>query len=194
MSTFVGAELPSGNEPSTLYAPDRLDVDQWVSLARDTGMKYAVLTTKHVAGHSLWPTRYNDYHVGTSGNKTDVVAAFLQAMRSAGALNPDFTTAPGTITTASAPLSPNLAPLPLRPGASPEWQELGLCDSSLPGFPMGADHRTDGALRPDRRMVARHSPPASPRLSQSPLRAYHPAAAPDAVVMYNHGIGDGDRN
>lgn len=38
-------------------------------------MKYAVLTTKHVAGHSLWPTKLNDYHVGTSNNTTDVVEA-----------------------------------------------------------------------------------------------------------------------
>ncbi|MBT7163932.1 MAG: hypothetical protein HN904_14215, partial [Victivallales bacterium] len=28
MSTFAGKELPTGDEPSTLYAPDRLDVDQ----------------------------------------------------------------------------------------------------------------------------------------------------------------------
>src|SRR6266540_3806648 len=44
MSTFVGKELPSGNDPSTTYAPDKLDVDQWIQVARDAGMKYAVLT------------------------------------------------------------------------------------------------------------------------------------------------------
>jgi alpha-L-fucosidase len=79
MSTYTGSELPDGSHPSTLYAPDKLDVDQWVSVARDAGMKYAVLTTKHVAGHCLWPTKLNDYHVGTSGNKTDVVEAFVNA-------------------------------------------------------------------------------------------------------------------
>lgn len=79
MSTFDGDELSRGDKPSTVYAPDRLDVDQWISVARDAGMKYAVLTTKHVAGHCLWPTRYNDYHVGTSGNKTDVVEEFVKA-------------------------------------------------------------------------------------------------------------------
>jgi hypothetical protein len=45
LNTFVGAEMPGGADPSTCYAPDKLDVDQWVSLARDAGMKYAVLTT-----------------------------------------------------------------------------------------------------------------------------------------------------
>ena len=77
LSTFVGQELPSGQEPSTVYAPDRLDVEQWIRSARDAGMKYAILTTKHVSGHCLWPSRHTDYHVGTSGNSTDVVDAFV---------------------------------------------------------------------------------------------------------------------
>lgn len=79
MSTFLGQELPSGNEPSSAYAPDRLNVDQWMSVASDAGMKYAVLTAKHVSGHCLWPSAQTDYHVGTSGNKTDVVEAFVGA-------------------------------------------------------------------------------------------------------------------
>lgn len=86
MSTFTESELPDGSHPSTLYAPDKLDVDQWVCAARDAGMKYAVLTTKHVAGHCLWPTKHNDYHVGTSGNKTDVVEAFVKACEKRGVL------------------------------------------------------------------------------------------------------------
>jgi alpha-L-fucosidase len=86
MSTYTGAELDDGSHPSTLYAPDKLDVDQWISVARDAGMKYAVLTTKHVAGHCLWPTKHNDYHVGTSGNKTDVVEAFVNACEKRGVL------------------------------------------------------------------------------------------------------------
>lgn len=86
MSTFVGAELPSGNDPSSAYAPDRLDVDQWVSVARDAGMKYAVLTTKHVAGHCLWPSKHTDYTVATSGNRTDVVEAFVRACERRGVM------------------------------------------------------------------------------------------------------------
>ena len=81
-----GMFIHYGMSTSTLYAPDKLDVDQWISVARDAGMKYAVLTTKHVAGHCLWPTKHNDYHVGTSGNKTDVVEAFVNACEKRGVL------------------------------------------------------------------------------------------------------------
>jgi alpha-L-fucosidase len=89
MSTFDGDELSRGDRPSAFYAPDRLDVDQWIGAARDTGMKYAVLTTKHVSGHCLWPTRHTDYHVGSSGNTTDVVEAFVKACERKG-LMPGF--------------------------------------------------------------------------------------------------------
>ena len=86
MSTFVGKELPDGHAPATLYAPDALDVDQWVSVARDAGMKYAVLTTKHVAGHCLWPSQHTDYTVANSTDKTDVVERFVDACRKKGVL------------------------------------------------------------------------------------------------------------
>lgn len=79
LSTFINQECPSGEQPSTVYAPDRLDVDQWIQVARDAGMKYAVLTAKHVSGHCLWPSKHTDYHVGSSGNPTDVVEAFVTA-------------------------------------------------------------------------------------------------------------------
>jgi len=86
MSTFDGNELSDGRAPATLYAPDDLDVDQWVSVARDAGMKYAVLTAKHVAGHCLWPSRHTPYTVASSGDKTDVCQRFVEACGKRGVL------------------------------------------------------------------------------------------------------------
>ncbi|WP_163714965.1 alpha-L-fucosidase [Mangrovibacterium lignilyticum] len=79
MSTFSGEELGTGKDPASLYNPTELDVDQWVKVARDAGMKYVILTAKHVSGHCLWPSQYTDYHVGNSGNTTDVIQAFVVA-------------------------------------------------------------------------------------------------------------------
>jgi alpha-L-fucosidase len=86
MSTFEANELPDGKAPATTYAPDRLDVEQWVSVARDAGMKYAILTSKHVAGHCLWPTKYTGYSVVNSTDKTNVVEKFVSACRDKGVL------------------------------------------------------------------------------------------------------------
>ncbi|MFP4377809.1 MAG: alpha-L-fucosidase [Spirochaetales bacterium] len=79
MSTWDGEELSPGTEPATTYAPDELDVDSWIKLAAQAGAKYAVLTSKHVSGFCLWPSAHTDYHVGNSGNQTDVVAEFCAA-------------------------------------------------------------------------------------------------------------------
>lgn len=71
--------------PSSLYAPTALDVDQWIRVARDAGMKYAVLTAKHAPGHCLWDSKVQvqgkefEHDVATSGDPTDVVAAFVAA-------------------------------------------------------------------------------------------------------------------
>ncbi len=86
MNTYDGDEYSKGDKPATLYNPARLDVDQWIGVARDAGMKYAVLTTKHVPGFCLWPSRLTNYHVGNSSNKTDVVEAFVKACQTKGVL------------------------------------------------------------------------------------------------------------
>jgi len=91
MSTFVDLSgkvmfKADGNDPPAAYAPDQLDVDQWVCVARDAGMKYAILTAKHIAGFCLWPSEYTDYTVARSGNTTDVVAAFVSSCQKRGVL------------------------------------------------------------------------------------------------------------
>lgn len=84
MSTYDGEELSPGTAPASEYHPDRLDVEQWVVTAAEAGMRYAVLTAKHVAGFCLWPSEHTDYHVGASPVKTDVVRAFVEACRKHG--------------------------------------------------------------------------------------------------------------
>ena len=94
MSTYTSRanenDPRNADSPSALYAPTHLDVDQWIRVARDAGMRYAVLTAKHSAGHCLWDSkvpfrgREFDYDVATSGNKTDVVRDFVTACKKHG--------------------------------------------------------------------------------------------------------------
>lgn len=84
MSTFVGEELPDGKTPIDTYAPSNLDVAQWVQVAKDAGMKYAVLTAKHVSGHCLWPSEYTEYDVASNKDNTDVVGEFVKECRKQG--------------------------------------------------------------------------------------------------------------
>ena len=87
LSTFVDDDMANGDDPATAYAPTHLDVDQWVRTAREAGMKYIVLTAKHVSGFCIWDSKAQwkgrefDYDVAASGDTTDVIAEFVAACR-----------------------------------------------------------------------------------------------------------------
>jgi alpha-L-fucosidase len=81
MNTFTGNDYETGGVPASTYNPTHLDVRQWIRVARDLGARYAVLTAKHMCGFCLWDSEGYDYDVAASGNKTDVVAAFMEACK-----------------------------------------------------------------------------------------------------------------
>jgi alpha-L-fucosidase len=87
--TFTGDDYDVGKAPATTYNPTHLDVRQWIGVAHDLGAKYAVLTAKYMSGFCLWDSKGYDYDVAASGNKTDVVAAFVDACHEYG-LRPGF--------------------------------------------------------------------------------------------------------
>src|ERR1700759_4118559 len=77
MNTFTGNDYETGGVPASTYNPTHLDVRQWIRVARDLGARYAVLTAKHMSGFCLWDSEGYDYDVVASGNKADVVSAFM---------------------------------------------------------------------------------------------------------------------
>lgn len=189
MSTFVRAELPSGSDPSTTYAPDRLDVDQWISIARDAGMKYAVLTTKHVAGHCLWPTKLNDYHVGTSGNRTDVVEAFLKACERRG-VKPGFYYCAWDNHNRFGSLSPNVAPLSLiRPLPIPNRMTAFVTEQYL-DFQWAQITELMDTYGPIAEWWL-DIPHLLPRDYRQRLYDHISGRQPEALIVYNHGVENG---
>ena len=66
------------------FDPSRFDADAWVTLAKDAGMRYLVLTAKHHDGFCLWPSRYTDYDIASTPYKKDILAALSAACRRQG--------------------------------------------------------------------------------------------------------------
>jgi alpha-L-fucosidase len=56
----------------------------WARLARQAGMKYLVLTTKHHEGFCLWATQQTDYNAVQRGPKRDLVREYVEACREFG--------------------------------------------------------------------------------------------------------------
>lgn len=66
-----------------LFDPDRFDARLIARTAREAGMRYAVLTTKHHEGFCLWDSALTDYSAATSCGR-DLVAEFVDALREEG--------------------------------------------------------------------------------------------------------------
>jgi alpha-L-fucosidase len=57
---------------------------EWAKLARDSGMKYMVMTTKHHEGFCLWDTEQTDYNAVKTGCGRDLVREYVDACREFG--------------------------------------------------------------------------------------------------------------
>jgi len=66
------------------FNPTKFDADQWVKIAKNAGVKYIVLTTKHHDGFCLWDTKQTDYNIMNSPLKRDVVKELAAACKKQG--------------------------------------------------------------------------------------------------------------
>jgi alpha-L-fucosidase len=67
------------------FNPVKYDAEAWVKLAKDAGMKYIVITTKHHDGFALFDSKVNDWNVvkATPYGK-DLIAPLAEACRKHG--------------------------------------------------------------------------------------------------------------
>lgn len=68
-----------------MFDPELFDADEWVAMAKDAGMKYIVITSKHHEGFALWDSKISDYDVmDTSPFKRDIIKELSAATKKAG--------------------------------------------------------------------------------------------------------------
>ena len=66
------------------FNPKKFDADAWVSLAKEAGMKYMVLTTRHHDGFCLFDSKVSDFTSVKTAAKRDFVKEYVEAARAAG--------------------------------------------------------------------------------------------------------------
>jgi alpha-L-fucosidase len=66
------------------FDPDLYNPAEWAKKAKDAGMKYAVLTTKHHDGFCLWDSKHTDYKATNTSCGKDLVKLFVDAFRAEG--------------------------------------------------------------------------------------------------------------
>ena len=64
------------------FNPVKFDADEWVRIAREAGMRYMVITSKHHDGFAMYDSDVSDYDVvDATPFGRDVVAELLKACR-----------------------------------------------------------------------------------------------------------------
>ena len=66
------------------FNPSHYDPRSWAKLARNAGMKYAVLTAKHHDGFCLFDSQLTDYKVTNTKSGRDLVREYVEAFRAEG--------------------------------------------------------------------------------------------------------------
>jgi len=66
------------------FDPDLYDPNVWASLAKDAGMKYFVVTTKHHDGFCLFDSQLTDYKATNTPAGRDLIRPMVEAFRAQG--------------------------------------------------------------------------------------------------------------
>src|SRR5688572_431149 len=66
------------------FNPVKFDAEEWVRLAKDAGMKYITITSKHHDGFSLWDSKQSEFDVMSTPFKRDILRELADACRKIG--------------------------------------------------------------------------------------------------------------
>ena len=66
------------------WKPKERPAREWAALAKQAGMKYMVMTTKHHEGFCLWDTQMTNYNAVKRGPGRDLVREYVEACREFG--------------------------------------------------------------------------------------------------------------
>lgn len=66
------------------FNPMLFNANTWVKTAKNAGMKYLTITSKHHDGFCLWPTSYSPYNIMNSPFKRDIIGELAAACKKQG--------------------------------------------------------------------------------------------------------------
>lgn len=66
------------------WQPKNFDAMAWAKSAKELGVKYIKITTKHHDGFCLWPSKYSKYTVEYTPDKRDIIGELVKACQTVG--------------------------------------------------------------------------------------------------------------
>lgn len=80
------AHISSATWDSLMYQfnPTKFDAKAWAKMAKDMGVKYMTITTKHHEGFCMWPSKYTDFNISNTPFKRDILKELVEAYNAVG--------------------------------------------------------------------------------------------------------------
>lgn len=81
-----GREVPAAeyDQLPAQFNPVLFDAKEWVALAKETGMRYVTITSKHHDGFCIWDSEFTDFDMSATPFKRDILRELSDACRDAG--------------------------------------------------------------------------------------------------------------
>jgi len=78
-----GREVPIADYDNLYkeFNPVLFDAEAWARAAKDAGMKYLTITSKHHDGFCLWPSAFTEYDIMASPYKKDIIGELAKACK-----------------------------------------------------------------------------------------------------------------
>lgn len=77
--------IPEYEAYAKQFNPTKFDAKEWVRIAKDAGMKYIVITSKHHDGFALWDSKVSDYDImDFAPYKKDILKALADECKAQG--------------------------------------------------------------------------------------------------------------
>ncbi|MFA0774001.1 MAG: hypothetical protein KEFWMYNX_002034, partial [Candidatus Fervidibacter sp.] len=73
--------VPEYEQLVSQFNPTEFNADEWVLLAKEAGMRYITITTKHHDGFCLFDSALTDYDIMSTPFKRDIIGELVQACR-----------------------------------------------------------------------------------------------------------------
>ncbi|MBQ9431584.1 MAG: alpha-L-fucosidase [Kiritimatiellae bacterium] len=66
------------------FYPSKYDACEWARIVRRSGAKYITITARHHDGFALWPSKMDDYNIGSTPFKRDIIGELSEACKAEG--------------------------------------------------------------------------------------------------------------
>ncbi|MBR6734881.1 MAG: alpha-L-fucosidase [Kiritimatiellae bacterium] len=66
------------------FYPSKYDAREWARIVRKSGAKYITITARHHDGFALWPSKVDDYNIGSTPFKRDIIGELAEACKAEG--------------------------------------------------------------------------------------------------------------